>query len=106
MHPWRYSTAGISLALRVTPRGGGDDIDGIETLANGRSVVKVRVRAIAEGGEANRAVTELLAKVLGVPKGRVRLLSGATSRMKQIAVDGDPATLGEALRVLTSAKPN
>ena len=68
MDPWRYSTEGISVALRVTPRGGRDDIDGIETLANGRSVVKVRVRAIAEGGEANRAVTELLAKALGVPK--------------------------------------
>jgi uncharacterized protein YggU (UPF0235/DUF167 family) len=106
MDPWRYSTGGISVALRVTPRGGSDHIDGIETLANGRSVVKVRVRAIAEGGEANRAVTELLAKALGVPKGRVRLLLGATSRMKQIAVDGDPAALGEALRVLTSAKPN
>ena len=65
MDPWRYSTEGISVALRVTPRGGSDDIDGVETLANGRSVVKVRVRAIAEGGEANRAVTELLAKALG-----------------------------------------
>ena len=64
--PWRYSTQGISVALRVTPRGGRDDIDGIETLANGRSVVKVRVRAIADGGEANRAVTELVAKTLGV----------------------------------------
>ena len=62
MDPWRYSTQGISVALRVTPRGGRDDIDGIETLANGRSVVKIRVRAIAEGGEANRAVTELMAK--------------------------------------------
>ena len=68
MDPWRYSTQGISVALRVTPRGGRDDIDGLETLANGRTVVKVRVRAIADGGEANRAVTELLAKALGVPK--------------------------------------
>ena len=68
MDPWRYSTEGISVAVRVTPRGGRDDIDGLETLANGRSVVKVRVRAIAEGGEANRAVTELLAKALGVPQ--------------------------------------
>jgi len=104
MDPWRYSTQGISVALRVTPRGGRNDIDGVETLANGRSVVKVRVRAIAEGGDANRAVTELLAKALHVPKARVRLLSGATSRLKQIAVDGDPAKLGEALRVLISAK--
>ena len=105
MDPWRYSTQGISIALRVTPRSGRDDIDGIETLANGRSVVKVRVRAIAEGGEANRAVTELLAKALGVPRGKVRVLSGTTSRLKQIAVDGDPARLGEALHVLTAAKP-
>jgi uncharacterized protein len=104
MDPWRYSTGGISLALRVTPRGGRDDIDGVETLANGRSVMKVRVRAIAEGGEANRAVTELIANALGVPKAKVRLLSGATSRIKQLAIDGDPARLGEALRVLTTVK--
>src|SRR5712675_2891683 len=105
MDPWRYSTQGISVALRVTPRGGRDDIDGLETLANGRTVVKVRVRAIADGGEANRAVTELLAKALRVPKGKVRVLSGATSRLKQIAVDGDPKTLGDALRCLTADKP-
>jgi uncharacterized protein YggU (UPF0235/DUF167 family) len=103
--PWRYSTQGISVVLRVTPRGGRDDFDGIETLANGRVVVKVRVRAIAEGGEANRAVTELLAKALGVPKARVRILSGTTSRLKQMAVDGDPRKLGEALRKLTTSPP-
>jgi len=104
LDPWRYSTQGISVALRVTPRGGRDDIDGLETLANGCTVVKVRVRAIADGGEANRAVTELLAKALGVPKAKVRILSGPTSRLKQIAIDGDPAKLGEALRKLTAAK--
>jgi uncharacterized protein (TIGR00251 family) len=106
MDAWRYSAQGISVALRVTPRGGRDDIDGLETLANGRAVVKIRVRAIAEGGEANRAVVELLARSLGVPKAKVRVLSGATSRLKQIAVDGDPAKLGDALRMLTAAKPD
>jgi uncharacterized protein (TIGR00251 family) len=104
MDPWRYSTQGISVALRVTPRGGRDDIDGVEALANGRVVLKVRVRAIAEGGEANRAVTELLAKALGVSKARVRILSGTTSRLKQVAVDGDPRELGEALRKWTTAQ--
>ena len=69
-------------------------------------MVKVRVRAIAEGGEANRAVTELLAKALGVPKAKVRMLSGATSRLKQIAVDGDPAKLGEALAQADPAQPD
>src|SRR5438309_10310879 len=105
MDPWRYSTQGVSVALRVTPCGRRDDVDGVETLADGRVVLKVRVRAIADGGEANRAVTELLASALGVPKAKVRLLSGTTSRLKQIAVDGDGAQLGEALRKLTAAKP-
>jgi uncharacterized protein len=102
--PWRYSIEGISIALRVTPRGGRDEIDGIDTLADGRSVVKLRVRAIADGGEANRAVIELLAKALRVPKARVKILSGATSRLKQVAVDGDPKALGESLRGLTAGK--
>jgi uncharacterized protein (TIGR00251 family) len=106
MDPWRYSTDGISVALRVTPRGGRDEFDGLETLANGRSVVKVRVRAIAEGGEANRAVIALLAKALGVSRAKVRVLSGTTSRLKQMAIDGDPAKLGDALRKLTAAKPD
>ena len=104
MNPWRTSTGGISVALRVTPRGGRDGIEGVETLGNGRSVVKIRVRAIAEGGEANRAVAELMAKSLGVPKASVRILSGMTSRLKQIAVDGDPAKLGESLRKLTAIR--
>jgi uncharacterized protein len=104
MEPWRYSAQGISIALRVTPRGGRDDIDGIETLANGRAVLKMRVRAIAEGGEANRAVTELLAKVLGVPRARIKLLAGATSRLKQVAVDGDPRVLGDTLHQAIAAK--
>ncbi len=102
--PWRYSTDGISIAVRVTPRGGRDDIDGTERLADGRTVVKLRVRAIADGGEANRAVIELLARALGAPKRNVRLLSGVTSRLKQVAVDGDPRRLGETLQALLAAR--
>ena len=60
--------------------------------------------SIADGGAANRAVTELLAKALHVPKSHVRVLSGTTSRLKQIAVDGDPKRLGVALSALTESK--
>lgn len=104
MVPWRISTTGVSIALRVTPRGGRDGVDGIEQLSDGRSVLKVRVRAIADGGEANRAVLVLLAKSLGIPKASVSLLSGATSRLKQVAIAGDPARLTEALRKLASVE--
>jgi uncharacterized protein (TIGR00251 family) len=97
MEPWRYSVRGITVSLRVTPRGGRDRIDGLETLPDGRSVVKVRVRALAEGGEANRAVVKLLAKTLGVPQAAVSIASGATSRRKQIEIAGGSRALGQAL---------
>lgn len=88
------------IAVRVTPRGGRDAIDGIETLADGRAVVKARVRVVAEGGAANRAVIELFAGALKVPKGKVSVASGVTSRLKQIAVEGNPETLAERLNAL------
>jgi uncharacterized protein (TIGR00251 family) len=102
MVPWRATARGVTIALRVTPRGGRDTIDGIETLSDGRSVLKVRVRAVADGGEANRAVTELLAKAVGVTKASVRITSGATSRLKQVTIDGATAELEEVLRRLTT----
>jgi uncharacterized protein (TIGR00251 family) len=101
--PWRYAAHGVMVAVRVTPRGGRDAVDGIEELANGKSVVKVRVRVAAEGGEANRAVTELFAELLRVPKSKVRVASGVTSRVKQITIEGDPKQLGEALKAVTAA---
>jgi uncharacterized protein len=52
MFPWRYSNGGISVALRVTPRGGRDEIDAVEQLADGRAVIKIRVL-----GEALRVLT-------------------------------------------------
>ena len=103
MQPWRAVSGGMQIALRVTPRGGRDAIDGVETLSDGRSVLKMRVRVVAEGGEANRAVTELLAKSLGLPKAAVRLTSGATSRLKQVVIDGDAAAIERSLRELTAA---
>ena len=39
-----------------------------------------------------------------MPKARVKILSGTTSRLKQVAVVGDPKALGDALRKITAAK--
>jgi len=97
MEPWRPSIGGMSVSLRVTPRGGRDAIDGIETLSDGRAVMKVRVRAIADDGEANRAVLKLLSERLGVPKAALRIASGASSRLKQVEISGEAQALREKL---------
>jgi hypothetical protein len=91
--PWSATPSGLSIAIRLTPKGGRDAIDGIETLADGRSVVKARVRAAPTGGEANAALISLLAKTLDVPRRTVTLAAGETARVKRIVIDGDGAAL-------------
>jgi uncharacterized protein YggU (UPF0235/DUF167 family) len=92
------------LAVRLTPKGGRDSIDGIEQLADGRSVLKARVRAVPSEGEANDAVCRLLAKAVGVAPRDVALIAGATTRIKRLAIAGDPPTLIAALEKICAAR--
>lgn len=50
--------------------------------------LKVRVAAPPEGGKANAAVTELLARHLGLGAGSVRIVSGHGSPRKTVVIDG------------------
>ena len=62
-------------------------------------------RSSAKGvAEPDRELRKVGTSALGVPKVRVRIVSGETSRLKQVAVDGDPERLGQALRALVSVK--
>lgn len=73
----------VKLPIKVVPGSSRDCIAGWlgETL-------KVRVSAPAERGRANAAVEALLAHALGVPKDRVRIVSGTSSARKILEVDG------------------
>lgn len=75
-------------AVRLTPGAAADRIDGWDVDADGRSVLKVRVRARPVEGEANAALLKLLAGVLGVAKSAVSLERGGQSRIKRIGVAG------------------
>jgi len=88
--------------VRLTPRGGRDAIEGTERRADGRAVLKVRVRAVPAAGEANAALCLTIARALGIAPRQVTLAGGATSRLKRLRVAGEPAVLIAALRRLVS----
>lgn len=76
------------LAVRLTPRGGRDRIDGWALDADGRPYLKVRVASPPVDGAANAALLSFLAKTLGVPRSAVRLAAGDTARLKRLELDG------------------
>ena len=100
--PWTVSTSGLSIIVRLTPRGGRDAIDGIEQRADGQCVLKARVRAAATDGEANDALIALLAHAAGVPPRDVALVSGTTARIKRLVIAGHSPTIAAALEKISS----
>jgi uncharacterized protein len=73
---------GETLVVRVKPGSRKGPL--VEVGDDGALTVYVQERAIE--GKANDAVTRLLAQHLGVPRSRVEMLSGATSRLKRFRV--------------------
>jgi uncharacterized protein (TIGR00251 family) len=102
--PWHLTADGLLLAVRLTPKGGRDAIDGIEQLADGRPILKVRVRAAASEGEANAALLRLLAKMLKIAPRQLSLVAGATARIKRVKIDGAGAVLAAALAKIVEAE--
>ena len=70
--------------VRVTPKSRTDEI----RASRAGGTIRVRVTAPPEDGRANEAVLALLGKRLGLPRRSVRLVGGATSRLKWIEADG------------------
>ena len=95
--PWRASGEALVISVRLTPKAAADRIDGIVTLADGRTALQARVRAVPEKGKANAALEALFAKALGVPKSAVSVIAGGTSRLKSVRVAGSPDFLTIAI---------
>ncbi|MBA8832981.1 MULTISPECIES: DUF167 domain-containing protein [Rhizobium] len=91
--PWSLFDDHLRLAVRLTPNGGRDAIDGIEADGEGETFLKARVTAVPEKGKANKALILLIAKSVRIPKSSVSLVSGETARKKILRIDGDPEDL-------------
>jgi uncharacterized protein len=99
--PWTSTPDGLLLTVRLTPKGGRDALDGIARLADGRAVLKARVRAAASEGEANSALLQLIARTLAVPASSVSLVAGNTTRIKRLKIAGNAGALATNLERLT-----
>jgi uncharacterized protein len=72
----------LVIEVKVLPRAAKSEVTGL--LADG--TVKAKVAAIPEKGKANEELRVLLASYFGLPKSKVRILSGETSQHKRVSL--------------------
>jgi len=77
------AAGGAAFPVHVVPRSSKNEISGPYGQA-----VKIRLTAPPVEGKANEALIEFLAKRLDVPKRKLEILSGASSRNKMVCVLG------------------
>lgn len=71
------------IPVRVTPKAAANRI-----AVDAVGLIRVYVTTVPEGGKATAAVVQLLAKAIGIPKSRLELVRGETSREKLFRVLG------------------
>ncbi len=94
--PIQAISGGVTIKLFVAPRSSTNKVIGEHNGA-----VKIALTAPPVEGAANKALAEFLAKLLGVHRSSVSLVSGETSRQKLVRVAG--VSLEQAVEKLKAA---
>ena len=89
----RETPSGVEIDVRVIPRAGKTALGGVR----GGALV-VRLAAPPVEGAANQALVEYFARLLGLPRRAVQIVSGERGRNKCIAIAG--VTAEEARQLL------
>jgi uncharacterized protein (TIGR00251 family) len=71
------------IKVKILPKSSKNQIVGREG-----DLFKVKVVAPPIEGKANKALVDLLARKLRVPKGAIEIISGKSSKLKLIRIDG------------------
>lgn len=77
------SPEGAILGVRAAPRSSKCGIDGLFGDA-----LRVRIRCAPVDGKANKELIETLADVFSLPKSKVKLVGGTTSKNKRVLLEG------------------
>ena len=99
---WCIARAEVRLRVRVTPGSTREGIGGVVETAQGPALT-LRVRAVPQKGEANRAVEMAVAAWLGVPKSSVAVTAGGKSRLKTVVVAGEPTRVAAQVQSCLAA---
>lgn len=70
--------------VKVTPNASQNRIEGFHN-----NILKVKIKAPPDKGKANEELIKFLAKTFHIPKQKIEILSGHTSRLKKLKIDSE-----------------
>jgi len=74
--------------IKVTPNSSHTKISGKFLDEKNQTHIKINLAAVPEDGKANAELIKFLAKLLKIPKSKIEIIRGETSRMKVVKVEG------------------
>lgn len=78
----KKTSKGILLSVKVIPNASKSEIVGLEN-----TILKIRLAAIPDKGEANAELIRMLSKITKIPKSQISIIRGLTSRNKTVAFE-------------------
>ncbi|HET6490554.1 MAG TPA: DUF167 domain-containing protein [Syntrophales bacterium] len=79
----KEKAGGVQFAVRVIPGASKNEVAGIQEGA-----LKIKLTAPPVEGKANKACVDFLARLLGMRRSALAIVSGGKSRKKTVTVDG------------------
>jgi uncharacterized protein (TIGR00251 family) len=91
--PISVTRDGLRVMIRLSPRAKADRLLAVAGTAEGGHTIKASVTAPPEGGRANEALLQLLARAWRLPRRDLTIVAGTASRNKTVGITGDPRRL-------------
>lgn len=69
--------------VKITPNAHKNEIVGRK-----EGILNIRIKSVPEKGRANEELVDFLAECLDIAKSKIEIVSGHTSRLKKIRIEG------------------
>ena len=80
---------GSTLNFKITPNSSQNKILGKFLDEKNQEYFKASIKAIPEDGKANAKLIKFLSKLLKIPKSKIEIIRGESSRMKMVKFESD-----------------
>ncbi len=84
---WTEKNGSIIIFITVIPKSSKNEISGLRKDILGQQRLIIRLKAVPEKGKANKALIAFMAKKMHIAKSSLILISGETSRQKNIKLN-------------------